>query len=231
MLGVERENYLFLPRVHLGRLIKGIIFVSNSRDIILNRLKEQNVPLYPLPDMSIVDSFGLSSELNKDRFGKALESVGGKAIGSFTKDNLESSIHSQGVKKDLSNCLCLTDLIFTGMREDYLGLNIRRLAEIDYAIVDAEIGVAQNGAVWIREPKLAHRSALFIVQHLIVLLDESKIVENMHEAYKILDTENEFANRSFGCFISGPSKTADIEQSLVIGAHGTRSHTVYLYNS
>jgi L-lactate dehydrogenase complex protein LldG len=36
---------------------------------------------------------------------------------------------------------------------------------------------------------------------------------------------------AFGVFVAGPSKTADIEQILVIGAHGPRSLTVLLVPS
>ncbi len=46
----------------------------------------------------------------------------------------------------------------------------------------------------------------------------------MHEA--MLEIEN--FNEGYGVFISGPSKTADIEQSLVIGAQGPLSLTVFL---
>jgi L-lactate dehydrogenase complex protein LldG len=85
-------------------------------------------------------------------------------------------------------------------------------------------GVAENGAVWIADSVVPEPALLFLTQHLVLMLDRRQIVSNMHEAYERLS----FDERSYGTFISGPSKTADIEQSLVIGAHGPRSVTVLL---
>ena len=88
----------------------------------------------------------------------------------------------------------------------------------------ATLGVAENGAVWLAESQLVHRAAPFLTQHLAILLDRGQIVWNMHQAYTRLQVDAE----AFGVFIAGPSKTADIEQALVIGAHGPRSLTVML---
>jgi L-lactate dehydrogenase complex protein LldG len=77
--------------------------------------------------------------------------------------------------------------------------------------------------VWITERALPHRALPWIAQHLAVVVSADKLVNDMHEAYERLEVGG-----GFGCFISGPSKTADIEQALVIGAHGPRSATVFL---
>ena len=93
----------------------------------------------------------------------------------------------------------------------------------DIAIIQAKVGVAENGAVWI-EQDVKHRALYFISEELVILLDRNNIVNNMHEAYRLIDT----GSYGFGAFISGPSKTADIEQALVMGAHGARVVKVIL---
>ncbi|WP_025762091.1 LutC/YkgG family protein [Dyadobacter tibetensis] len=97
------------------------------------------------------------------------------------------------------------------------------LETLELAVLKAEFGVAENGAIWISDDHLSHRVLPFITQNLALVIPASSLVGNMHEAYqKLTDTSG------WGCFIAGPSKTADIEQSLVIGAHGARSLVVYL---
>jgi len=97
------------------------------------------------------------------------------------------------------------------------------LETIDWAILPAEFGVAENGAVWVTDEQLRQRAIYFITQHLALVLSADQLVHNLHEAYARLT----LGKSSLGLFISGPSKTADIEQSLVIGAHGPRSMTLF----
>jgi len=99
--------------------------------------------------------------------------------------------------------------------------------DLDVLIVEASFGVAENGAVWVGEQVAAVRAGLFLTQHLVVLLRRSALVHHLHQAYERLGAD---AGRTgYGCFISGPSKTADIEQALVVGAHGPRSLSVLAY--
>jgi L-lactate dehydrogenase complex protein LldG len=97
-------------------------------------------------------------------------------------------------------------------------------ASLDCALLRARFAVAENAAVWVDAVDVPHRALFFLPQHVGLLVAASAVVQDMHEAYARLS----FGERGFGCFISGPSKTADIEQALVIGAHGPRSLIVFL---
>ena len=99
-----------------------------------------------------------------------------------------------------------------------------KLDAVEVALIRAEFGVAENGAMWIREEDLAIPAVPFIAQHLVVLLNRRDLVADMHEAYARI----RMGASPFGVFIAGPSKTADIEQSMVIGAHGPLGLTVVL---
>jgi L-lactate dehydrogenase complex protein LldG len=98
------------------------------------------------------------------------------------------------------------------------------LADLDLFVAEGVLGVAENGAVWLPDSRLPHRAAPFIAEHLTLILARATIVPHLHAAYSAVDA----AAESFGVFIAGPSKTADIEQALVIGAHGPTSLTIVL---
>jgi len=95
---------------------------------------------------------------------------------------------------------------------------------VDVFIMQSSLAVAENSAVWITDNELPVRVLPFIAQSLIAVINKQDIVATMHDAYdKIADIDYGFAT-----FIAGPSKTADIEQSLVLGAHGPKTMTVFV---
>lgn len=94
----------------------------------------------------------------------------------------------------------------------------------DLFIMPVTLGVAENGAVWITGEEIKERVLPFITQHLAVVINKENIVPTMHEAYDVIGS----AEYGFATFIAGPSKTADIEQSLVLGAHGPRTMTIFV---
>jgi L-lactate dehydrogenase complex protein LldG len=114
------------------------------------------------------------------------------------------------------------EVLFPGRRRFDKTMDGLSLADVEVLEIDGQFGVAENGAIWLAEEAMPHRVAPFICQHLVI--NVSEIVPTMHAAYEHLGG----VNSGFGLFLAGPSKTADIEQSLVIGAHGARSLTVVI---
>lgn len=96
--------------------------------------------------------------------------------------------------------------------------------DTDRALFQGVLGVAESGAIWVVPRTTEARQQLFLAEQVTVVLHVEAIVETLHEAYAQLDV----AASPFGCFVCGPSKTADIEQTLVVGAHGPLALTVRL---
>ena len=158
------------------------------------------------------------------QFASVLEMIGGRAVRVATEADIAHELKAlpQWVSAKLTLSLVPGAMTGTTTMEEIN--DPHDLADIDFAILPGELAVAENAAVWVNELKVRHRVIYFLCQHLALVVPASELVHNMHQAY---DRINVTAS-PFGGFIAGPSKTADIEQSLVIGAHGPRSMTVFV---
>lgn len=191
----------------------------SSRDKILSAINKSKPAFIKFTnvDFSSVDN---EDEL-LDSFISVLDSIHAKVKKVFSFNEVDSDI------KELkaNNCFVLNAMEeIENDREDLELKNKEQIETLDYAFIKGEIGVAENGAIWITDKNCKNRLLPFICKQLCLVIKRKCIVANMHEAYQVIKMEE----IGFGVFISGPSKTADIEQSLVIGAHGALGLTVYI---
>jgi L-lactate dehydrogenase complex protein LldG len=195
----------------------------SSRESILAAVKANQPDSTVLPDLSV---FETNAQGSLQKFAEVLGAIGGKIVHVSGYDEVAQTISLQyGNSVKIVSPLKEFKELITENLENLA--SIHDLHDVDVAILKAHFGVAENGAVWITENEMVHRVLPFVTQHLAVVIDAAAIVPTMHQAYNRISS----AAYGFGTFIAGPSKTADIEQSLVIGAHGPRSMTVFVLNS
>jgi L-lactate dehydrogenase complex protein LldG len=190
----------------------------NSKEEILNNIRQNIKATYDLPEIAI-DAINYSDKVSQ--FAETIQNVGGKVVELQQGQDINLCIKSlyPDVKTIASNVLGIT---IANINPDTVETPYQ-LDGTDLAIIQGELGVAENGCIWIPQ-NVKEKAVYFVSEHLVILLDKDKIVNNMHEAY----SQIQFNNYGFGVFISGPSKTADIEQALVTGAHGAKGVTVVL---
>jgi L-lactate dehydrogenase complex protein LldG len=204
--------------------------VMNSKEIILESLRRNRPAPAELPDLNCAWTTYTDP---RAKFIEVLEAIGGKAI---VAHNIADLNHQLQKLPQLSTAQKVASLV-PGIGSPNVDAAVvdspHSLADIDVAILYGEFAVAENAAIWVTDHNMSQRVLYFLCQHLILVIPADAIVDHMHAAYaRIAATSPSgppaFAEPVFGAFIAGPSKTADIEQSLVIGAHGPRSLTVLL---
>lgn len=193
----------------------------SSREEMLKTIRE-NKPSEVTPRPSLDIAHANYEDINA-KFTTALASVGGLAVFVDGMAEAEAYIkeHYISEKVIVSNIEALRGLT---TKDANATDDPHTLRDVDLAIVKAEFAVAENGAVWVQDPNNRHRVLYFITQKLVIIVPKKDLLRTMHEAYERIS----FEKGGFGLFISGPSKTADIEQALVIGAHGAVEACVIL---
>ena len=196
--------------------------MGSSRDTVLERLRQARCPQAPLPD---VPTSPVRFEDLPARFAQSVTDVAGTCLRVPGLAEAAAALRELSVVQSARQIVSLVPQVIRGTL-DLDGVADPHLLEgVDLAVVPGEFGVAENGAVWMTDAVLKQRRAvLFVTQHLVLVVPAGELVHTMHDAY----ARPHLGAPGFGLFIAGPSKTADIEQALVIGAHGARSATIVL---
>ena len=188
-----------------------------NKEELLGKLRRNTIHQFDMPEASID---GIKYENTIEQFIETSHKVGSEVIEAKAEEDLNELIRKaypeaqvlasniKGIKVDLN-----PDMVSEA--QDLNGT--------DVGIVEGDIAVAENGCVWVPQT-MKERVVCFVSENLVILIHRDKIVNNMHEAYKKIH----MTDYGYGCFISGPSKTADIEQALVMGAQAARGVTVII---
>jgi L-lactate dehydrogenase complex protein LldG len=191
----------------------------SSREKILEAVLKNQPATAPLPDITIFQG----DENDKvEKYINVFKAIGGSA---FLVDDMNTVKTFINGNFDLGKRIITTLPELNGVAEILPATDDPHTFEdIELAIIRAHFAVAENGAVWLTEEVMGQRIIPYICQHLAVVVNRGNIVPTLHEAYKIIGA----GDYGFGGFIGGPSKTADIEQALVLGAHGPLTMTVFI---
>ena len=194
--------------------------MSNKEDI-LKKYRANVREKYDMPDLSDINAITDPNPLVQ--FAKMSEMVGGQVIEVDPGRDINELIRElfPDAKEIASN---LPEITIATRNPDTVG-RARDLNGTDVGVIRGKFGVAENACVWIPQT-MKEKAVMFISENLVILLPKSQIVNNMHEAYKRIEFDKEYDG--YGTFISGPSKTADIAQVLVMGAQAARSATILL---
>lgn len=194
---------------------------ASSKAEILRTLRDTSLEPVQLPDLN---QPWTTFDDRPGQFAAVLQAVGGRAVRVRDSEQLNRELEQLPAYAEAKKVCSLVDGIRRANVHITDATDPHQLEDVDFFVASGQFGVAENGAVWVTDAGVRPRVLYFLTQHLALVVPAAQLVDNMYQAYQRLS----FAEPGFGLFLSGPSKTADIEQSLVIGAHGARSHTVFL---
>ena len=194
--------------------------MSNKEDI-LKKYRSNIHERFEMPDLSDITPITYKEPLSQ--FIEMSKNVGGNII--EVKENQDINALVKELYPDAKEIASNLSEITIATRNPDTIENAQALNGTDVGIIRGMFGVAENGCIWIPQ-QMKEKAVCFISENIVILLRKSQIVNKMHEAYKQIAFDSKYDG--YGTFISGPSKTADIAQVLVMGAQAARSVTILL---
>jgi L-lactate utilization protein LutC len=167
--------------------------------------------------------------------------IGHQSLRSFADNVAEFDERATEVNAEIIYCSADTDIASTlqsliGGESIYAvdeaktwveGLNVSDASRgnAQFAVIGAEAGIAETGTVAVNS-RISRSDALYLFDHLVLVVKASNIVARFEDYWQRFRSASEFTRAIH--MISGPSRTADVEQIIQLGAHGPRRLTVII---
>lgn len=187
-----------------------------SKENILSKIRDSRREKYPMPSFDELSPVQYDDRLKQ--FMETVRLVGGDAVLLEPGQDVNELIRS--IYPEASLIASSLPYVTASLDPDTIN-QASDLNGVDVGVVEGMVAVAENGCIWVPQT-MKERAVLFISECLVIIIDRKDVVDNMHQAYEKIE------NPGYGCFISGPSKTADIAQALVMGAQAARGVTVII---
>jgi len=206
---------------------------TTSKEQILKRIRNANMQeaVNPYTDVDLKSSiYHQTDDELEVTFAEELNKVGGHFVYCLDKNELEINlkrlIESQKWDKVFTKNHKIKEILSSINCKAHS--NTSDMSEIKVSITSCEALVARLGSVIISAKQESGRRLNFIPDTHIVIANSSQIKANIKEAFISIKEKYEGKMPSMTTMITGPSRTADIEKTLVMGAHGPRSLIVFL---
>jgi len=195
-----------------------------AKDTILARLRQNTHESFEMPSLDDIHPITYDDPV-AEFILKTTTTAGAKLIELKEGDSLDDAVRR--AYPDAKTIASHLPGVSAQLNPDTVA-EAQELMKVDVGVVEGRIGVAENACIWIPQT-MKEKAVCFASEQLVIVLRREEIVNNMHEAYaRIAASSDYFQSYKFGTFISGPSKTADIESALVYGAQAARGVTVVL---
>jgi L-lactate dehydrogenase complex protein LldG len=208
---------------------------SPSKESILKKIRQalsHSTPL-PFPQSENNQSvFPASSEELEVVFAEQFNSLGGRFIFCVNRQELAFQFNSLVKKSDWQKVYCvedkIRDLVGTTLEDRFTD---KDLAGCDVSVTGCECLVARTGGVVMSTAQASGRTAsVYAPIHICIALT-SQLVFDIKDALNLVKDKYKDQLPSLITFATGPSRTADIEKTLVVGVHGPKEVYCFLVDA
>ena len=140
---------------------------------------------------------------------------------------------SENWRRAASHSGALTDAICSPLNISLLRTDkpydVYALEACDAGISECDALIAQTGSVLVTNRSAGGRALSVLPPHHVVLARREQLVADLPAAFELLKEKYDANYPSMISFITGPSRTGDIERILVLGAHGPKKLTIFCF--
>ncbi len=205
--------------------------VSSSKEKILKKIREalsNPVPL-PFPKSEGTNSvFQQPDEELEIIFAEEFTKLSGKFAFCVNEADMKVQLQQLLSEKKWTNIFCKEDSLLKVFTDGkFPKLNTSTLSDCDLSVTNCEYLIARTGAIVMTSAQQSGRTVSAYAPVHICIAYVNQLVYDTRDALKLLKTKYGNSLPSFITFAAGPSRTADIEKTLVVGVHGPKE--VYLF--